>query len=167
MNGVIIYKSKYGSTRQYSEWLRDETGFDIYTVNDCPVDLSKYDTIVIGSYVRAGRLSLAGFIRNKWFVLKNKNVIIMLVNMTDDQKALQKIVPSSLSSDIVNNVKVFPVSGKYTVSSMSFLDRTIIKMAASIEKREDIKKQLLTDRNLTNKENLNDLIKYIQLHVSR
>ncbi len=28
MQGIIIYKSKYGSTRQYAEWVQSETGFE-------------------------------------------------------------------------------------------------------------------------------------------
>lgn len=61
MKGVIIYKSKYGSTRQYAEWICAETGFDLFDVKQCPHNLSQYDLVVLGSNVIAGRLSLAGY----------------------------------------------------------------------------------------------------------
>lgn len=28
MNGIILYTSKYGSTKRYADWLAEETGFD-------------------------------------------------------------------------------------------------------------------------------------------
>lgn len=40
MKGVIIYKSKYGSTRQYAEWICAETGFELFDVKQCPHNLS-------------------------------------------------------------------------------------------------------------------------------
>ena len=27
MSGIILYKSKYGATRKYAEWLSERTGF--------------------------------------------------------------------------------------------------------------------------------------------
>lgn len=27
--GIILYKSKYGSTKKYAEWLAEECGFDL------------------------------------------------------------------------------------------------------------------------------------------
>ncbi len=27
MKGIIVYKSKYGATKKYAQWLREETGF--------------------------------------------------------------------------------------------------------------------------------------------
>ncbi len=27
MNGIILYQSKYGSTKKYADWISEETGF--------------------------------------------------------------------------------------------------------------------------------------------
>ena len=29
MKGIILYKSKYGATKRYAQWLSEETGFEI------------------------------------------------------------------------------------------------------------------------------------------
>ena len=47
MQGIIIYKSKYGATRQYAEWLQSETGFELYDVKNCPADLSRYEIVCL------------------------------------------------------------------------------------------------------------------------
>ena len=30
--GIIIYKSKYGSTKKYAQWLKEATGFEVMEV---------------------------------------------------------------------------------------------------------------------------------------
>jgi len=162
MNSIIIYKSKYGSTAQYAEWLRDETGFDLYEIKQCPTDLNKYDTVVIGSYIRAGRLVLAGWIRSHWQILQQKTVLLMLVNVTVDEASQAKIVPQSLPDEIVRHIQVFPVYGRYLPSEMSSVDRTLIKVVASVIKDPKVKQELLDDRDMVDKGNLKDLLAYVQ-----
>lgn len=52
---IVIYKSRYGTTKQYAEWIAEEL--------DCPSlsidvvkkrDLKQYDTIIYGGSIRAG-----------------------------------------------------------------------------------------------------------------
>ena len=38
MNGMIIYKSKYGSTKKYAEWLSEETGFPCTPVEKADIN---------------------------------------------------------------------------------------------------------------------------------
>lgn len=161
MRGIIIYKSKYGSTKQYAEWLHDETGFELYEVKQCPADLSQYDVVVIGSNVHAGKVSLAGWIRNRWPLLQEKDVYLLLVNITADPQLVANFVPQSLPPEIATQLKVFPVGGRYLLEQMTGFDRTIIKMVASLQKDPAIKQELLTERDWVNKDNLRDLLAQI------
>ena len=33
MKGIILYRSKYGATKRYADWLAQETGFDCIIVS--------------------------------------------------------------------------------------------------------------------------------------
>lgn len=33
MSGIILYKSKYGATKQYAEWIAEETGFSCFQID--------------------------------------------------------------------------------------------------------------------------------------
>ena len=47
--GIILYRSKYGATARYAEWLAEETCFDIMQTQEASVEkLRRYDTIVLG-----------------------------------------------------------------------------------------------------------------------
>ena len=48
MKGIILYKSKYGATLKYAEWLSAETGFDVCSVEKAKVqDIEIYDVIIL------------------------------------------------------------------------------------------------------------------------
>ena len=49
MNPIVIYKSKYGSTKQYAEWIADELNCLAVDAKKLKVDnLRNYDTIIYG-----------------------------------------------------------------------------------------------------------------------
>jgi spore coat polysaccharide biosynthesis predicted glycosyltransferase SpsG len=50
---LIVYQSKYGSTKQYAEWIHQEIKGDLVNIEqgDKP-DLAKYDIMIIGGYMR-------------------------------------------------------------------------------------------------------------------
>lgn len=158
MSGVILYRSKYGSTKQYAEWLRDETGFDLYDIKQCPKDLNHYDVVVLGSSVLAGRVTIAKCVRTQWPALCGKQVYLLLTNITSDPEVLAKVAPQSFPAEITERIKVFPIGGRYSLQRMSFFDRAIIKAVASLEKRPEVKQELLTDRDWMKKDNLQGLL---------
>lgn len=38
MNGVILYKSKYGATKKYANWLSEETRFPMIETTKAKID---------------------------------------------------------------------------------------------------------------------------------
>ncbi|WP_253199588.1 flavodoxin domain-containing protein [Clostridium gasigenes] len=52
---VIVYKSKYGSTKVYAQWIAKKLEADIYEVNEVKVDkLLDYNNIIFGGGLYAG-----------------------------------------------------------------------------------------------------------------
>jgi hypothetical protein len=67
---LIVYQSKYGSTKQYAEWIHQEIKGDLVNIEqgDKP-DLAKYDIMIFGGYMRTGYIVIAPFIKDNWTVL--------------------------------------------------------------------------------------------------
>ena len=62
--GIILYRSKYGATAKYAEWLAEETCFDIMQTQEASVEkLRRYDTIVLGGGIYASGIAGIGFLR--------------------------------------------------------------------------------------------------------
>ena len=48
MEGIIVYKSVYGSTWQYAEWIQQATMFDILPIEETgDVDWSRYHKLMM------------------------------------------------------------------------------------------------------------------------
>ncbi len=163
MSGMIIYQSKYGSTKQYAEWIAEETGFDIYTSTHCPDDLQRYDTFVVGCSVVAGSLSLAKWVCKHWATLQRKKVIFFYTNVSADPNELAKILPRNFPDDMLHKIHAFPLRGRYIFSELTFLDRTLIRAFSTLVKNPEVKRQLLTDYDGVRKENLQALLTLIKL----
>ena len=55
MKGLVIYKGKYGATKQYAMWIGQELQLSVASADRFPVDeLSKYDYFILGSSVYIG-----------------------------------------------------------------------------------------------------------------
>ena len=75
MEGIIIYKSKYGATKKYADWLSDKTGFEKVEVDKAKIeDLKNYDTIIIGGGIYASGIAGLNFLRKNIDSLKEKNL---------------------------------------------------------------------------------------------
>ena len=64
MKGIILYKSKYGATKKYADWIAEETGFKSSEITKVKVsDLMPYDVIVIGGGIYASGIAGLDFLK--------------------------------------------------------------------------------------------------------
>jgi menaquinone-dependent protoporphyrinogen IX oxidase len=161
MKGIIVYKSKYGSTKQFSEWLKESTGFDITEVQNAPLDFSDYKIIVIGSSIHGGVLSQRKWIIDNWNRMQKINIALMLTSGTADTRFLSKVLKTSLPDEILSRIKVFPVGGRYVFKRMSIVDRILIRVVAFLTKDKNTKMGMLKERDEVNRNNLKDIIAFI------
>lgn len=55
---AVVYKSKYGSSKKYAEWIADELKAELFEHSKIKKDdLLKYDTIIYGGGLYAGSIS--------------------------------------------------------------------------------------------------------------
>lgn len=101
MRTLILYASKSGASRECAEllWARlaDCSICDI--TKDLP-DIEPYDTVIIGSGIRMGKLyrPVRAFIRKNMNLLLSKNTAFYLCNAYPDsvQKAIETNIPQQL-----------------------------------------------------------------------
>jgi menaquinone-dependent protoporphyrinogen IX oxidase len=56
-NALVLYFTKYGSTKKYAEWIAEELKGDIFDIKDArPNQLHEYDVILLGSALYAGSI---------------------------------------------------------------------------------------------------------------
>ena len=107
--GIIIYQSKYGSTKKYVQWLQEATGFDAIEVKKAKADImNDYNTVVLCGAVYASGIAGISYLRNNKNALAGKRTAVFCVGASPyDEKALKEDWKLGSASDYMQ------VSDKY------------------------------------------------------
>ncbi len=131
MNTIVIYKSKYGSTKQYAQWIADELCCKAVDVKKIKLDdILGYDTVIYGGGLYAEIINGASFITKNLERLSGKKLIVFSTGITptDCREYYDKLVTEkNFKGDSLERIKVFNFLGKMIISELSPVHRTAIK----------------------------------------
>jgi menaquinone-dependent protoporphyrinogen IX oxidase len=112
---LVLYKSKYGSTKQYAEWLGSSLSATVKSVDAASAhDLEQAKIVVIGGSVRIGKITCAPFIVRHWNILKDKRILLFAVAGTPPESPeVRSYFEGSLPANIRSSVAFFPLPGRH------------------------------------------------------
>ncbi len=166
MNGAVVYQSRYGSTRQYAEWLSEALQVKLINAkeNKAPA-LDSFDFLVFCSPVYYGKLLVSSFIKKNWGILKNKK-IYLLVAAGMDEKAeddIKTMLNANFDQKFADyQIKWFYSGGRMEVEKLGFFERFLIKRLAKMVKEEREKEKLQNGYDFIDRQKLNSLIAQIR-----
>lgn len=159
--GIIVFKGKYGATRQYAQWLAQELGLTYLEADQITGELlSTYDFVILGSSVYYGKLLLGSFLTKHFNVLSAKKLFVFIVCATpdSDEKTQSLIVKDNIPRLITDRSNIFFLPGRLILKELGLTDRVLLRVAAAFEK-DPLKKQgMLNGIDGVREENLIDLI---------
>lgn len=159
MKSVIIYKGKYGATRQYAEWLGAALHLPLKTPEElAEADITTHDCIIMGSSVYIGKLLIRNWVKEHAAVLKSKKLILFVVCGSNNPKEQEKIIQQNIPDGLIDPSRIFFLPGRLIKSKLSWKDRFMLKMGAMLVKNPEIKKSMLQDRDDVKKENMNAIV---------
>ncbi|THU30735.1 hypothetical protein FAM09_29485 [Niastella caeni] len=160
MKGVVVYKGKYGATKQYAEWIGEELGIPVFSAENIKVDVSDYDYLIIGSSVYIGKLEIRNWLKKNIERISNKKLFFFQVSGTPahEREKLETYLCSAISKEMRQKMEVFFLHGKLDIKKLSWIDRFLLHMGARLSKDPQVKKEMLTEYNDVKKENLSELM---------
>lgn len=61
---VILYQSKYGSTKKYAEWLAEELAGDLLETKKATAEqIAQYDVVILGGGIYASGIAGISFLK--------------------------------------------------------------------------------------------------------
>lgn len=174
MNPIVIYKSKYGSTKAYAEWIAEEIGCEAVDAKKVKADmLSEYDTIVYGGGLYAEIISGVTLITKNIDKLAGKKIAVFTTGLTplDCRDYYDKLViEKNFKPEMLDKIKIFNFLGKMIIDELSLPHKAAIKTLKKImqgkENPTEMEQLLIrlcdesgdfTDRNA-----IKDLVEYIK-----
>lgn len=163
MKGIIIYKGKYGATRQYALWLGEMLHIPFITAGDeTKPQLEDADYIIMGTSIYIGKLQLRKWLKIHQEVLVNKRLFLFLVAGTppSEQEKLQGYIEANISIEIRNCCSFFFLPGKLEFSKLSLIDKLLLKIGSRLSKSKG-EVISVTDYNNVTKEALLPMLEAI------
>ena len=173
MKAIVIYKSKYGSTRAYAKWIAEELSCEAVEASKIKADdLLEYDSIIYGGGLYAEVINGVGLITKNLDKLKNKKIAIYTTGITpiDCRDYYDKLViEKNFKEGVPECVKMFNFTGKMVIDELSLVHRTALKTLKKImlSKTEptEMEKLLIelcdADGDFSDRSQITDLITYI------
>lgn len=131
MNTVVLYQSRYGSTKQYAKWIAEALGADIFPADAFPAEkFAEYDTVIFGAPVFGGAvLGIAG-VENNLAVLQNKQLIIFTVGLTSPEakQSLSNLAAKNFSAALQKHAVFFHFQGALEYDKLSFGHKILLRM---------------------------------------
>ena len=166
MRGGVLYKSKYGSTEQYAQWISHDLHLPILDIDSVAEEaVLLHDFFVIGSPIYIGKILIAKWLRKHEQILKNKKIFLFLVcgmHVKKDEE-VAKILRENLTEDLQKSCVVFFLPGRIVKKKLSLLDRILLKAGAMVEKDPVVRRHMMEDFDAVYKSNLDELKESVRL----
>lgn len=174
MNAIVIYKTKYGSTKTYAEWIAKELSCNIAEAKTVSAtDLLKYDTIIYGGGLYAEIINGVTLITKNMDKLADKKIAIYTTGITplDCRDYYDKyVVEKNFKNGVPDNIKLFNFMGKMVLDELTPVHRgalkTLKKIMSSKKDPTEMEKLLIdlcdADGDFTDIEEIKHLIEYIK-----
>ena len=143
MSTVVIYKTKYGATQRYAEWIGEALQADVFNIRKFTKEqFAGYDTIILGGGIYAGNINGLSLISKNFDQLKDKNLIIYTVGMNDPEKgynkeAIHKGLLKVLTPEMLEKIKVFSLRGALDAGKVNVLHYSMLKILAQMVDNEE------------------------------
>ena len=169
MSNIIIYGSRYGTTKQYAEELSKRTNIKAISFKKVNQQIDNYDNIIyLGGLYAGGVLGLSKTLK-KVNNISKKGIIIVTVGLSDPSDEVNKNnirnnIKSQIPKEIFDNAKIFHLRGGIDYSKLNFAHKTMIKLLYNAVKNLPEERQTAEDRAMIETYNKKvDFINYSSL----
>ena len=138
MNIAVIYRSKYGTTKQYAIWIAEALEAQLFEINSIqPSQLITFDMVIYGGGLYAGGISGINL------VTKNpcKKLVVFTVGLaTPENTDYSEILEKNLPSEMLQSTKVFHLQGGIDYKKLGFIHKGMMAMMKTLTKNAMAKK---------------------------
>jgi menaquinone-dependent protoporphyrinogen IX oxidase len=164
MKGIVVYKTKYGSTREYAQWISEESGFPLYSVRQRPGRiLADSDIVILGSPIRIGRLKIAPWMKRRWQMLRQKKLVVFSVSAAlPDDPSVHDAWRQSLTEDIRAVCTCFSLPGRLVFDKLTPIDKLLMHGGARMERDPQVREGMLKGIDNVERRLIEPIVRHIR-----
>ena len=166
MKTIIIYTSKTGFTKRYSEWLAEKMNADLIDLKDAQKKgdrfFDDYEAIVYAGWCMAGSVVKVKWFLDKASTWKGKRLAIMVVGGSpNDNPDVEETLNKILNDEQREYITAFYCQGGIDYEKMKGPSKLAMKMFASALKKRKDEKSRQVGEYISSSYDISD-VKYIE-----
>ena len=173
MSTIVVYRSKYGSTKKYAEWISEALGCKMLEFKEAKIEeLMKYDTIIYGGGLYAEVINGVYLLTKNFEKIKDKKIVVYSTGITPlkyREYYDKLVIEKNFTPEMMERIKVFNFMGKMILEELSLPHRTALKalkvLMQNKENPSEMEKLLVelcdTNGDFTDKEATKELLEYV------
>lgn len=174
---LIVYKSKTGFTKRYVEWIAESIACQTVPFDRIDnIDLSKFNIIIYGAGMHAGRVQGLEKFKKKVLILGGKKIVVFATGAAPDtDEIITKIKTDNFSADELDDIKFFYFQSGINYEKMGFLDKTIMKTYSKVLELKNNKSDIETGTgeaisssyDYSNRESIKPMVDYLKQLINK
>lgn len=164
MNGLMLYKGKYGATMQYATWAADELKIRMVGADQArKEDFEGAGYVIIGTSVYIGKLQIAAWLAKHGDWLKGRTLLFFIVAGTpvNQTATLTGYFVKGVPEKLRDGAECFFLPGRLHFKGLSLLDKILLTLGARLTRKEKVTISL-KDYNDVKKEYLEPMLQEIR-----
>ncbi|MGN0600385.1 MAG: flavodoxin domain-containing protein [Oscillospiraceae bacterium] len=170
---AVVYATKYGHTKQYAEWVKEETGADIFvSTSFSPTRALEYKAVVFAGGVYGDKIMIMDWLKKNLGQVNVNKMIIAAVSWycNDSEEAKARLIEENYPEQFKNVVPLIVINSGIDKKKISVVDKAqLLAAQTSINKHEvrssdDINALAIIKgyADSTSKDNLKSLLAAVQ-----
>ncbi|MEA4895022.1 MAG: flavodoxin domain-containing protein [Oscillospiraceae bacterium] len=161
---AVLYQSHYGSTKLYAQHIAGILNADLYDLAlSKGLDYTKYDTIVFGGGLYAGKINGIKFLAKNTDRLVGKNLVVFTVGIGDpalaaNARSILKSAGRALPKELMKTAHIYSFRGSLDYSGLKFAHRMMMKILKGVLSKK--KEEELTDDDKTILQSFSEKVDY-------
>jgi menaquinone-dependent protoporphyrinogen oxidase len=166
---IVVFSSKYGSTKQYADWIGRMLGAKVIAASDASGEMLKaYDLVIFGTHLHVGKIMNSEFITRNWGLLDGKKVILFTASGSPSKDpSLKAAFNDAFPEEIRKKMKYFAFPGRLgkldlADSILMLFPKTMLYLSWVMKRDEKSKKlfeRMRKGYDNVKKENIFSLVK--------
>lgn len=135
---AVLYQSKYGATKKYAQWLKEELACDLFETSKAKAEqLVQYETIILGGGIYGTGIAGIGFLKKNIGALKGKRIAAFGVGASPYHEDMVSEIRRRNMKDELADLPCFYCRGAWNEEGMSFKDRALCGMLKKAVAKKD------------------------------
>jgi hypothetical protein len=167
---IVIYKTKYGTTKRYAEWIANELDASLFEAGAIkPEQLANYDVVIYGGGLYAGGIAGIKLVTQA----PSKSLVVFTVGAADPAITdYSAILCQNFTSELLSRIKVFHLRGGIDYPNLGVIHKGMMAMRKKVLEKKTEDERSSEDRafietygskiDFTDKSTIQPLVEYVR-----